>query len=292
MRDGGGSLTLSAFCRAIYKPKAPIKSQSKFARAVFEAAGSAAVYSTSYWTALFRGDQELSDPLRDSVPEQINKQSLLGFLSEHLSPPTSTRHTLGDRCQEVGKDAGLPSTLAIEPEAFIWALTDWFDAIIHDPDHCDVLESCYRLRLEGQEPDEITSAPQPLYQGDRVDVTEPPALQKHKPGFWDELTHTWPMRNVGSINWTGRTLVCTNPTDSRIRPVGATQIAIPDSPPTTGKFIKISCTFRAQGYEGAASSHWEMHDKNGENCFPQATTTFNVDANVINPDLHSIRQER
>lgn len=292
MRGGGGSLTLSAFCRAIYKPKAPIKSQSKFVRAVFEAAGSAAVYSTSYWTALFRGDQELSDPLRDSMPEQINKQSLLSFLSEHLTPSTSTRHTLGDRCQEVGKDTGLPSTLTIEPEAFIWALTDWFDAIIHDPDHCDVLEHCYRLRLEDQEPEEINPAPQPLYQGDRVDVTEPPALQKHKPGFWTEFTHTWTLRNVGSINWTNRTLICTNPTDPRLRPVGTTQISIPDSPPATAKFIKISCTFRAQGYEGAASSHWEMHNADGENCFPQEGTTFNVDATVINPDLHAIRQER
>ena len=289
MRDGGGSLTLSAFCRAIYKPKAPIKSQGKFVRAVFEAAGSAAVYSTSYWTALFRGDQELSDPLRDSVPDQINKQSLLGFLSEHLMPPTSTRHTLGDRCQEVGKDAGLPSTLAIEPEAFIWALTDWFDAIIHDPDHCDVLERCYRLRLEGLEPEEINPAPQPLYQGARVDVTEPPALQKHRPGFWDKFTHTWTMRNVGSIDWTGRTLVCTNPTDPQLRPVDAITIDIPDSPPATGKFIKISCTFRAQGYEGAASSHWEMRNQEGENCFPRESTTFNVDATVINPDLHSTR---
>ncbi|MFW9181277.1 NBR1-Ig-like domain-containing protein [Corynebacterium striatum] len=282
-------MTLSAFCRAIYKPKAPIKSQSKFARAVFEEAGSAAVYSSSYWTALFRGDQELSDPLRDSVPEQINKQSLMGFLSRHLTPPTSTKHTLGDRCQEVGKDAGLPSTLAIEPEAFIWALTDWFDAIIHDPDHCDVLERCYRRRLKGQEPGEINPAPQPLYQGDRVDVTEPPALQKHRPGFWAEFTHTWTLRNVGSTNWTSRTLVCTNPTDPRLRPVGTTQITIPDSPPATAKFIKISCTFRAQGYEGAASSHWEMHNGDGENCFPQEGTTFNVFAAVINPVLHATR---
>lgn len=211
------------------------------------------------------------------------------FLLTHLTPLPSTRVTLDDRCQEVSKKVGLPSTLTIEPEAFIWALTDWFDAIIHDPNHCDVLEHCYRLRLEGQEPEEINPAPQPLYQGDRVDVTEPPALQKHKPEFWAEFTHTWTMRNIGSINWTGRTLVCTNPTDPRIRPVDTTQIAIPDSSPATGKFIKISCTFRAQGYEGAASSHWEMHNTDGENCFPRESTTFNVDATVINPDLHSTR---
>ena len=289
MCDGGGSLTLSAFCCAIYKPKAPIKSQSKFARAVFEAAGSAAVYSTSYWTALFRGDQEVSDPVRGSLPNQIKKQALHKFLLGHISPPRRATYTLEDRCHEIGASAGLPSSMEIEPDAFIWALTDWFDVIIHDPDHCDVLERCYRLRLKGQEPGEINPAPQPLYQGDRVDVTEPPALQKYRPGFWAEFTHTWTMRNVGSINWTSRTLVCTNPTDSRLRPVGTTQIAIPDSPPTAGKFIKISCTFRAQGYEGAASSHWEMHNVDGENCFPRESTTFNVDATVINPDLHATR---
>lgn len=283
---------LPEFCRAVYKRKSPITNQAKFVQAVFQHAGSAERLDDEYARKIFTGAKPISEPQYESFSTPVNKKSLHDFLLSHLRPLPSTKRTLDDRCQEVGKDAGLPSTLTIEPEAFIWALTDWFDAIIHDPNHCDVLEHCYRLRLEGQEPDEINPAPQPLYQGDRVDVTEPPALQKHKPGFWAEFTHTWTLRNVGSIDWTGRTLVCTNPTNPRIRPVGTTQITIPDSPPATGKFIKISCTFRAQGYEGAASSHWEMHNADGENCFPRESMTFNVDATVINPDLHAIRQER
>ncbi|KDS93892.1 NBR1-Ig-like domain-containing protein [Dermabacter hominis] len=280
---------LPEFCRAVYKRKSPITNQAKFIQAVFQHAGSAERLDDEYARKIFTGAKPISEPQYESFPTQVSKKSLHDFLLTHLTPLPSTRVTLDDRCQEVSKKVGLPSTLTIEPEAFIWALTDWFDAIIHDPNHCDVLEHCYRLRLEGQEPEEINPAPQPLYQGDRVDVTEPPALQKHKPEFWAEFTHTWTMRNIGSINWTGRTLVCTNPTDPRIRPVDTTQIAIPDSSPATGKFIKISCTFRAQGYEGAASSHWEMHNTDGENCFPRESTTFNVDATVINPDLHSTR---
>ncbi|MDU2590617.1 MAG: NBR1-Ig-like domain-containing protein [Atopobium sp.] len=280
---------LPEFCRAVYKRKSPITNQAKFIQAVFQHAGSAERLDDEYARKIFTGAKPISEPQYESFPTQVSKKSLHDFLLTHLTPLPSTRVTLDDRCQEVSKKVGLPSTLTIEPEAFIWALTDWFDAIIHDPNPCDVLEHCYRLRLEGQEPEEINSAPQPLYQGDRVDVTEPPALQKHKPEFWAEFTHTWTMRNIGSINWTGRTLVCTNPTDPRIRPVDTTQIAIPDSSPATGKFIKISCTFRAQGYEGAASSHWEMHNTDGENCFPRESTTFNVDATVINPDLHSTR---
>ena len=283
---------LPKFCRAVYKRKSPITNQAKFVQTVFQHAGSAERLDDEYARKIFTGTKPISEPQYESFPAPVSKKSLHDFLFRHLTPLLSPKRTLDDRCQEVGKDAGLPSTLAIEPEAFIWALTDWFDSIIHDPDHCDVLERCYRLRLEGQEPEEINSAPQPLYQGDRVDVTEPPALQKHKPGFWVEFTHTWTLRNVGSIDWTGRTLVCTNPTDPRIRPVGTTQITIPDSPPAIGKFIKISCTFRAQGYEGAASSHWEMHNADGENCFPRESTTFNVVATVINPNLHSTRQER
>ncbi|WP_311777165.1 NBR1-Ig-like domain-containing protein [Trueperella abortisuis] len=282
-------MSLPEFCRAIYKRKSPTTSQAKFVQAVFKNAGSAERLDDEYARKIFSGAKPISEPQFESFPTPVDKESLRVFLLQHLTPDPSTRATLSDRCQEVSEKAGLPSTLTIEPEAFIWALTDWFDAIIHDPDHCDVLEHCYRLRLEGQEPDEINPAPQPLYQGDRVDVTEPPTLQKHRPGFWAEFTHTWTMRNVGSVDWTGRTLVCTNPTDSRLRPVDTISIDIPDSPPATGKFIKISCTFRAQGYEGAASSHWEMHNADGDNCFPQATTTFNVDATVINPDLHSAR---
>lgn len=277
---------LPEFCRAVYKPKSPITNQAKFVRTVFRHAGSAERLEDEYARKIFTGKKPISEPQYESFPTPVSKNSLHDFLLSYLTPLPNTRATLDDRCQVVGKDAGLPSTLTIEPEAFIWALTDWFDAIIHDPDHCDVLERCYRLRLKDLEPEEINPAPQPLYQGDRVDVTEPPALQIHKPGFWDEFTHTWTMRNVGSINWTGRTLVCTNPIDPRLRPVDTITIDIPDSPPATGKFIKISCTFRAQGYEGTASSHWEMRNQEGENCFPQATTTFNVDANVINTDLH------
>ena len=277
---------LPEFCRAVYKPKSPITNQAKFVRTVFRHAGSAERLEDEYARKIFTGKKPISEPQYESFPTPVSKNSLHDFLLSYLTPLPNTRATLDDRCQVVGKDSGLPSTLTIEPEAFIWALTDWFDAIIHDPDHCDVLERCYRLRLKDLEPEEINPAPQPLYQGDRVDVTEPPALQIHKPGFWDEFTHTWTMRNVGSINWTGRTLVCTNPIDPRLRPVDTITIDIPDSPPATGKFIKISCTFRAQGYEGTASSHWEMRNQEGENCFPQATTTFNVDANVINTDLH------
>ena len=280
---------LPEFCRAVYKRKSPITNQAKFVQAVFQHAGSTERLDDEYARKIFTGVKPISEPQYESFPTQVSKKSLHDFLLTHLTPLPSTRVTLDDRCQEVSKKVGLPSTLTIEPEAFIWALTDWFDAIIHDPNHCDVLEHCYRLRLEVQEPEEINPAPQPLYQGDRVDVTEPPALQKHKPEFWAEFTHTWTMRNIGSINWTGRKLVCTNPTDPRLRPVDTTQIAIPDSPPATGKFIKISCTFRAQGYEGAASSHWEMHNTDGENCFPRESTTFNVDATVINPDLHATR---
>ena len=283
---------LPEFCRAVYKRKSPITNQAKFVQAVFQHAGSAERLDDEHARKIFTGAKPISEPQYESFPTQVSKKSLHDFLLTHLTPLPSTRATLDDRCQEVGKDTGLPSTLTIEPEAFIWALTDWFDAIIHDPNHCDVLEHCYRLRLEDQEPEEINPVPQPLYQGDRVDVTEPPALQKHKPGFWAEFTHTWTLRNVGSIDWTSRTLVCTNPTDPRLRPVGTTQIAIPDSPPATARFIKISCTFRAQGYEGAASSHWEMRNQEGENCFPRESATFNVDVTVINPDLQAIRQER
>ena len=274
------SMAISDFCSAFYPPKkAPITSQAKFARATFEAAGCEHSVGDKYWTALFRGDQRLSEPMRDSFPEPINKEGLYSFLHDYCSPKNRTHSPLKDRCATIARKAGMPSSLAIEPQPFLRATTDWFDAIIHDPENCDVLERSYQLRIKGEEPGPLANLPLPIYFGDSVDVLQPPSLQNHDVSFWQEFTHEWVLQNIGKVPWTGRTLVCTNPADPHIRPVHPDPIAIPDSQPGSGR-IKIQCAFKVQGQEGQVASMWEMRNETGENCFPANSKHFNVVADV------------
>lgn len=134
---------LPGFCRAIYKRKSPTTSQAKFVQAVFQHAGSAERLDGEYARKIFSGAKPISEPQFESFPTPVDKESLRVFLRDHLMPVPRTRRTLDDRCQEVSENAGLPSTLAIEPEAFLWALTDCFpqasttfnvDATVINPD--------------------------------------------------------------------------------------------------------------------------------------------------------------
>lgn len=106
---------LPEFCRAVYKRKSPITNQAKFVQAVFQHAGSAERLDDEYARKIFTGAKPISEPQYESFPTQVSKKSLHDFLLTHLTPLPSTRATLDDRCQEVGKDTGLPSTLTIEP---------------------------------------------------------------------------------------------------------------------------------------------------------------------------------
>lgn len=45
--------------------------------------------------------------------------------------------------------------------------------------------------------------------------------------------------------------------------------------------------FETRGKEGKALSTWEMHDAEGNNCFPNMRSIFNVQVEVTNPDAPS-----
>lgn len=275
-------MSLSDFCSVVYKRNPPVTSQAKFVQGIFSESGSTDRVDDEYARKLFKGTKQISRPQYESFPNPIDKKRLRTFLHSHIQPGRRARFTLKQRCEEISTKAGLPISVDIDPTAFIWALTDWFDAIIHDPENCDVLERSYQFRLKGEEPESPDSFPAPLYSGDRVDVLRPPALQKHSVGFWEEFTHEWVMRNTGKIPWTGRTLVCINPTDPYIRPAHSAPIAIPDNQPGSS-LIKVQCVFKVQGQEGQVASVWEMRNETGENCFPASRTQFNVVADVDFP---------
>ncbi|BDY02670.1 MAG: NBR1-Ig-like domain-containing protein [Cutibacterium avidum] len=273
---------LSDFCNAVFKRMSPVTNQSKFIQAVFKAAGSGELISDEYARKLFSGAKPISEPQYDSFPEPINHEGLLEFLKQHVTPTRGSGSTTQARCQEIANQAGLSRTLDIEPDVFLVALTDWFEAIIHDPDDCDILESAYRMRLNGAEPEPIQLRPAALHPGDRAGVVHPPALQNNTAEFWTTFTHEWVIKNVGNTPWRGRKLVCVNPKDLGIRPIDTTEVEIPDCEPSRSALLKASCQFSARGQEGAATSIWQMHDANGNDCFPGETTMFNVAATITN----------
>lgn len=276
-------MTLRSFCGVVYRRKRPITSQTAFVQSVFSASGSSYAVSDQYGPKLFKREIPLGEDERELFPNPVDRKGLFDFLKGHLTPDPGKRQNLSDRLREVAFEAGLPDNLEIVQDKFLWSLTDWFNAIIHTPDCGDSLKDHYLHRLEDEEPPSQVAVSQPRHVGDSVDISHPPVLQKYRPEFWSVFEHEWTLRNVGTIPWSGRTLVCVNPIDNGIRPETPV-ITLPDCNPSDLNFIKVSVAFTARGHEGKAVSEWKMLDANGENCFPNAGTRFNVVATVTNPN--------
>lgn len=279
---------LCKFCRTLFPPKGKIKNQAKFLQGLFAAAGSTDRIDDEYARSLFSGKNPISAPLHDSFHGSINHEELREFLYGHVKASSGQASGKVDpiqqRCSDIAYKAGLSSFTPMEPEAFIRALVDWFEAIVLDPENCDTLSRVYELRLAGHIPEPPNPHFQSLYEGDRADVMNPPALQKNFCEFWGIFTHEWVIKNIGSKAWRGRTLECQNPKDNGIRPVGSSVVKVPDSPPSKTAFIKIKQSFSARGREGTALSQWIMCDTNGDDCFPNSSSQFNVSLTVTNPN--------
>lgn len=271
---------LSTFCTAVYVKQQPLSSQPKFLKALFESAGANFAYGDDYGRKLFNGTKDLTQDVCDTFPATIDAAKVEEFLRKYLTDTTGKKSDLTSRCTKIAADAGLPKTLTINPDTFIPALGDWFRAIIKNPVDCDILTTAYQRRLEGEtKPDLGTFTP--LYAGDEVIVSQLPSQQSYTAPFWGGFSHEWTFQNKGTLAWSGRLLRCGNPTDNGVRP-GADVISVPDTAPQG--FAKVTCEFEVHGHEGKATSQWRMIDAQGNECFPNHSTSFNVVVDVVNPD--------
>lgn len=278
---GGNSVAtsqLSTFCKAVYVKKQPLASQPKFLNALCTGAGAEWSYGDDYGRKLSNGTKHLTQDARDTFPATIDSPEVTTFLWKYLTDTTVAPKVLATRCSVVAANAGLSTTLNIDPDAFIPALADWFIAIIKNPEDCDILAAAYQRRLGGGS-DPTPSSFTPLYAGDKVIVSKPPSQQDYSKPFWSEFSHEWVLQNLGTINWTGRSLVCTNPKDNGVRP-DSTRIPVPDTPPS--EFARVNCDFETRGREGKATSQWTLTDDNDQNCFPNHGTSLEVVVNVVN----------
>ena len=271
---------LRTFCKAVYVKRQPLSSQPKFLKVPFESAGANFAYGDDYCRKLFSGTREVTQDVRDTFPATIDTAKVEEFPRTYLTDATGKKSDLTSRCTKIAADAGLPQTLTVSPDTFIPALSDWFRAIIKNPTDCDILETVYQRRLEGEtEPD--LGAFTPLYAGDKVIVSQLPSQQTYSAPFWGGFSHEWTIQNKSTLTWTGRSLRCENPTDNGVRP-GTGVISVPDTAPQG--FAKVICAFEVHGHEGNATSQWRMIDAQGNDCFPNHNTSFNVVVDVVNPN--------
>lgn len=276
----GARMSFHDFCHALYVRRAPLGSQTKFIHALFTSAGSAYLPDVAYCKKLFSGKNPLSQDIRDSFADPIPRDGIETFLRDYLTKTGSGSQPLQARCTTVAHSAGTPATLTIDPDAFVPALGDWFQAIIKNPTDCDILATAYQRRLEGEDNADLASFT-PLYAGDRVIVSKPPSQQTYSVPFWGGFSHEWVLQNTGTLTWSGRSLHCVNPTDNGVRP-NTDEIPVRDTAPQG--FAKVACNFETRGREGKATSQWQMVDTQGGNCFPNHSTTFDVTLDVINPN--------
>lgn len=272
---------LSTFCKAVYRRQQPLSSQPKFLKAMFESAGASFAYGDDYGRSLANGSKSLTQDVRGTFPETIEVAKVAEFLRRYLTDTTGERSDLVTRCKKVAAVAGLPTSFTVDPDVLIPALADWFQAIIENPENSNILAIAYQRRLEGDDAPDLASFT-PLYVGDEVIVTNPPSQQSHSAPFWGGLKHRWALQNTGTVAWSGRSLLCINPKVNGLRPK-ITRIPVPDIGPQG--FVSVECDFCAHSFEGWSTSRWQMIDAEGNNCFPNHSSTFDVKADIVNPDL-------
>lgn len=277
-------MALRTFCEAVYKKQPPITSQTKFTQDLIQATGATYEVSDSYAPKLFKREIPLGDE-REQFPDPINREGVYIFLKEHLTPPPGQRkrRTLVDRISDIAKVLDTPISEGVDSEAFIWALTDWMNDIIHHPEEERVFNNYYCFRKAGHDPAQSEPS-KPRYLGDEIDLVRTVSTPEGTLAFYQHFKHKWVFRNIGQISWEERYLRCDNPKGKGIRP-SKSHISIPDTTASSKDFVTIEVEFQARGFEGKATSYWRMCDKDGNDCFPGLRSLFDVEATVMNLNI-------
>lgn len=280
-------MNFNDFCVPLYS-KTRHKSQGALVITMLNQAGS------TFWKASSKGDREyaakafrngeLSQPLKESFNNGFRTREVATWLRAELDIAQQE-----DRLGHLLLAYGFPVDTEIETATLAKALTAQLNEILFNPyNDAPVITAAYEhFTAKPNEP--FTGIAQALIKGDRVLVSLPPALQKYRLPFYNEIEHTWTIQNTGKISWQGRELHCTDPERSPLRPK---KRILSLGHLDKNKFAKLSTMIQARGEEGSFTSHWIMVDANGQNCFPNEKTTFNVVIEVTNPNLQQAGTER
>lgn len=280
-------MQFNEFCAPLYS-KNRHKSQGAFVITMLNQAGSnfwklSSKSDRDYAAKAFR-DGKLRQPLRESFNNGFNAQQVSAWFKNELNAAYQQ-----DKLGNIMLAFGLPKGVQIDIAALAKALTEQLHEILFNPDNgAPVIPAAYEHYAATPEKP-FTGMVQPLIKGDRAYVSNPPATQNYHVPFYQEIQHTWVIQNVGKASWDGRELRCTDPERSELKPQ---KRALPIGHVDQNKFAKLSTAIQARGFEGKFTSHWTMVDTNGENCFPNEKSIFNIVIDVVNPNLQPTAAER
>jgi len=149
----------------------------------------------------------------------------------------------------------------------VHALSMQFVAFIRsDDDEAEnIVLTEYQRQLSG-EPENLSILRSAMYKND--DFWEEGKERELNAGCYEKVTHTWTIHNSGKCRWVGRKLVLINSEDVEIEIKGLEDFAVPIPDTNPNEIIKISIDIDSRGMEGVHECKWEMHDSEGNNCFP------------------------
>ena len=254
-------MTLSDICKGTYPACTKIKSKSTFITALFKAAGGTLYGSDSYKKMLFSGERPFTASLRESIPSQINTNTLIDFFYNNIADT---------KLPDVVAGFGIPEKETIDKRALASALAIQLNAIIDSDNGSaeDVLILEYQNRKANAVDDAIIAPATALYPGDQFYFKE-----THRPSYkvniYEKFRHTWIFDNIGTQEWKGRKLYFSN--NDSVRPKAeSVYVLIPDTPPQ--KSVKVSVEMDARGFEGVSECKWIMIDGEGNDCFPNCNS--------------------
>lgn len=166
---------------------------------------------------------------------------------------------------------GVPNTLEENIDYLVHALSMQYVAFIRsDEDEAETIVLAEYLRQLNGEPENLSILRSTMYKND--DFWEEGKERELSVGCYEKVTHTWTIHNSGKCNWVGRKLVLVNPEEMEIQ-LNQTSVSVPDMDP--GKIVKVTVEFDSRGMEGIHECKWEMHDSEGNNCFPNHNWELN-----------------
>lgn len=251
-----------------------IKDQGIFVAKLFRSGGSnqfsdSPYDSHEYEKKLISGQEPkpLADKLKRTFPSPINTDGIAKFLEEHIN----------DDCIPEAMNAyGFPDIADPDKKALAGAIARQYQLIFEssDADVEDIVFAEYK-RILDEKPAEDLRKFKPLYQGDGISVYG--GEQGYQEQTDGSFRHTWELRNTGLVTWEQRKLVFIK--TYKVGPLAEeTEIEIPKAEPGSNK--KIAVVMQTRGKEGRFDCHFEMHDAEGRDCFPNHKNVFDIKVEI------------
>lgn len=127
--------------------------------------------------------------------------------------------------------------------------------------------------------DSISTKVEPAFAGDDYQILYETPQGNHLVALYEHFTHSWNIKNTGSVTWVRRMLVLANKLSTRIKTVDP-EIYIPDLKP--GEHATVIANLDARYFEGTHELVWDIQTSDGQSCYPNKTGTIRFEVTVEN----------